>query len=262
MPFAELIHEYGYTIEEDGRVHGSRTFITKSDGAIATLPTRNVSLLPDEAGTNITGCYARRIRPSRSSDDPDTRYVVEYDTRSTLGTSGTLGITSDESSRTFDGSAEMMSITTELTSWRWDEAEIDMEEDLGLYKRAVLENFTISHYDLTTAEKNSLLAIMRDRAGTINAAAFEGYAIGQVLFDGWRGGDVINESGVRRWTLELVFIARLLTGEKRYVGGDITQDDWLYVWKSGASDGGFDKPKSKTSGEYLYRKTDFTGLEP
>lgn len=263
MAYKELIHEYSYKFEEDGRVHGSRTFIQDATGSILTLPTRNSSLLPDESGSDITGCYARTIQLRRDGDDPSPQYVVRYDTRSTLGSgSGSIGITSDESSRTFDGTAELLSIEGEGSGWEW-EVNGDMDSGMALYKRAVLEHFTIAHHDLTTAEKDSLLAIMRDRAGTINAAAFEGFAIGQVYFDGWRGGDTINESGLRRWTFELTFIARLLTGEEDYDGNAITANDWQYLWRTGVN-ASFERPVKKGSSpsEYLYRLTNFSSLLP
>jgi len=263
MAYKELIHEYNYSTEEDGRVHGTRTFISDASGSIGSLPVRNTSLLKDESGTDISGCFARQIQVRRDGDDPSPQYVVRYDTRSTLGGgSGSIGITSDEASRTFDGTAELLSIEGEGSGWEW-EVNGDMPGGMALYKRAVLEHFTISHYDLTTAEKNSLLAVMRDRAGSVNNAAFEGFATGQVYFDGWRGGDTINETGQRRWTFELSFVARLLTGEIDYEGDAITANDWQYLWRSGVN-ASFERPVKKgvSPTEYLYRETDFASLVP
>ena len=259
MAYKELIHKYTYKKDELGRVTGRRTFITDADGDVLTLPVRGTSKMPNEAGTDITGCLARSIEVVRDPDDNEPQYVVYYDTQSATGASGIQGISADEDSRSFDVSAELMSIDSAAGDWEWDLQGEAIGAGIALFKRAVMVEFSMVKSGLTTTAKNTLLTKIREQAGTINSATFEGYAEGQVYFAGPRGGNYTDEDGVEKWTVELCFTARLLTDEKDFNGDDITQDDWLYLYVDAPDAAGdFDKPKQGTN--YLYRKTNFTTL--
>lgn len=256
MAYKELIHKYEYSTDELGRVTGRRHFIEDSDGAILSLPVRGTSLMPDKEGTDITGCVCRQIKVVYNSNDKDPQYVALYSSQAS-GANGALGITNDEDSRTFDISAELLSLDGAGGGWKWEAQNEAIQEGVGLHKRIVLQNFTLAHTGLTTAEKNTLLGVIRDQAGTVNSAAFEGFAAGQVFFEGARGGDYINESGSRRWNLELSFVARLLEDEDAYTG-TISGDDWQYLMNPLTA--AFDKPK--LGSRYLYRETNFANLVP
>lgn len=259
MPYKELGRGYNYNTDEQGSVSGTRTFIVDSGGGIASLPVRGTSLMPNEFGVDIPGCLARQIRVQFDGDDRDPQYVVVYDTRSQFGVSGAMGITNDEANRSFDVQPELMSIDSEAGGWTWDLQAAPIDAGIAIFKRSVLQDFSMAKAGLSTTAKNTLLTKIRQQAGTINASAFEGFAVGQVYFNGSRGGNYKDQSGVERWNIELLFTARLLTDEKDYAGAAITQDDWLYLYidQEGAA-GDFDKPKRGSA--YLYRKTDFSSL--
>lgn len=260
MAYTELIHEYGYEKDEDGVTTGQRVFIEKTGGPVASLPVVGTAVLTDEDGTNMSGCIARSIQVRRNADDRDPQYVVKYSTKKRSRD----GFYPDTESRTFDGHAEMVSFTLpENNNWEWDIRDLPLPDGLPLYKRSVLVSFTITHPDLLNTAKNSLISTMKSQAGTINDATFEGFDEGQVLFEGWRGSDYVDSGTVRKWNIELMFTARLLTGEEDSDGNAVSGDDWLYVlMDSYATDSGvgWDKPKAGT--KYLYRKTDFSKLEP
>jgi hypothetical protein len=259
MPFKEIISKYGYTTDETGRISGSRHFVTDAAGPISALPVRGTSTMPNEAGAGMSGVLARRIRVLRDPEDRDFQYAVDYDSQPQTSPSPASGLTTDPASRSFEASAEIFSVASTPGAWEWSVNGGPVEEGLPLYKRAVLQNFSATRHGLTTAQKDALLGTIRDRAGSVNSAAFEGFAIGQVLFNGARGGDYTDESGVRKWSLELSFTARMLTGELDAGGAAITQDDWLYLYSE--AQGGFDKPQNVggTNG-FLYRKTSFSEL--
>jgi hypothetical protein len=85
---------------------------------------------------------------------------------------------------------------------------IDLDDE-SIYKRVGVVNFSIPRTGLTTSAYSTLLGTIKDRAGTINNAAFDGYNEGQVFFHGHRGGTYKEENGAQRWQVELIFTARL-----------------------------------------------------
>lgn len=260
MAYKELIHSYQYEVPEDGPISGRRVFIqvpTGTPGSVASLPIVGTSLLPDETGTNLPGVRCRRKRVVRDSNDKNPQYHFEYSAATPGSTGGTMGISTDPGDRSLDVQVEMLSFEDRDNVWGAvignDVAPSFDLNDRAVYKRTVLIPFAIPRANLSDSAYTALLAIVKDRAGTINTAAFEGYNIGQVLFEGIRGGTYTDANGNKRWNIELIFRARLLTGENSQ-GIPITQDDWNYIW-----DTYWLRPQAGV-GNFLYRKTDFSSL--
>jgi hypothetical protein len=263
MPYKELIHRYQLQQNEDGTLTGSRTFLITPSGPLASLPIVGTSTLTDVNGDPISGCLARRIHITRDNADKDPWHTVHYSTRSSLAT-GTIGITNDQASRTYDSTHEILNIEAETwaDSWKWLLRDTDLQSDPGIYARIVNTTFTIARHGLSNAQKDTLLGHHRNKAGTINNDAFDGYPEGSVLYDGLRGSDYIDSAGVRRWSFELLFIARELKNQTDYAGNPITKDTWLYVWNPEDGGAGWDIPVSKASNgpPRALEKSDFSTL--
>lgn len=254
--YKELIHSYKAQYPADGPVTGSRVYIKVATGGGA-LPIVGTSLLPDETGTPITGCLCRIKKVVRDLNDTNYQYHFEYSTSDTsLDLSGT-GVSTDPGDRSLEVQAESLSFQTgDNEVWEALDSNNTYQytlQDTSIYKRIVLIPFSIPRANLTAAAYNTLLTAVKTRAGTINNAAFEGFAAGQVLFEGIRGSTFTNASGLKRWSVELIFKARLLNGLDPNANL-IAADDWLYIF-----DNYYVKPRN-SAGKYLYEKTDFSAL--
>lgn len=257
--YKEIREQYQIDRPQEGPLTGRRLFISVpsgTPGAVSSLPIVGTSLMPSETGTPINGLLCRRIRTTYASDGPQAHYHLEYSTRP-LNIRRSFPETADPGDRTFDSYTETLSFPSDLAEWEAVDANNEVLfplTDDNIYKSVSYEEFTIPRRELTDAQYAALKATMRDRAGTINASAFEGYAVGQVLFVGPRGATYTNQNGLKRWAVDLQFRARLLTGElSGDAAGAITNDDWLYIWKDY-----WVKPRS--DGNFLYRKTNFSSL--
>jgi hypothetical protein len=257
MPYKELIHGYGYEAPQDGPTTGRRVYLYVPTGG-ETLPIVGTSTLPNENGVAMPGVICRKKRVVRDPSDPHPQLHFEYSTTPPGRTDGVL-IPTDPGDRSFEAYAETLAFENKDgggwigVSQTPGDGNDQPLTDTSIYKRVVLVDFTIPRANLTTASYNSLLSTIRTHAGTINSAAFEGYAEGQVYFEGPRGATFTTADGQKRWSLELRFKARLLTGEGD-LAGPITKDDWLYIW-----DNYWVRPRN-SDGLFLYRKTDFSEL--
>ena len=248
MPYKET----SYRLEEDAKgIRGIRVFTQDASGDVATLPIVLTDLMPDEAGSGIPNCLARRKVTTYQGNIPVV--TVQYNTSDGISISGGINVSDNPDSRTFDTTTEIVHMDSPTQGWNWDGGTDVVDTPMG--KLIVLSRFTIPIAGLTTAQKNTFRTSVLSQAGTINDAAFEGFAIGQVRFDGIRGGDRYDESGDQTWAFELEFTAKIINDTH---ASTPSQDHWNYEWRSSqsAANTGWYKPELGAS-KWLYKASTF-----
>lgn len=254
--YKELASGYKLT-EGQKNTTGTRLFVrddVSGDVAVASLPVVGTSLMKNYSGSDITGCLCRSSRPYEQDGVKHIEFSYSIsDPDSGAGKGGGSYVPTDTSSRSFSGAAELVVIEGGKSEWVWQEAGTPVTQSLS--KRIFTGTFTVPIPGMNEVQKALYLAIVKNLAGTINNATFEGFAIGQVLFVGIDGGTYRDANGVLFWSFNAQFQFRIIRDEV----WDVTQNDWLLVWN--VETGRWDYPRIDISGfKYLYKKTDFSTL--
>lgn len=251
----------GYKYSETAvQITGERLFHRDDSGgsvAAADLPapggTAAKDLFKDPSGSTVSGCYCReKVFVFLGGGSAAYGWLFKYSTRdsSMQGDSGGgESVSTDSDTRRFDVGGEMVSLSTPGSDWLWksDDAAVDQP----VYRRVVNGRFTIPKPDMSESAKNTFLGLVKAQAGTINAASFEGFNIGEVLFAGISGGTYYDEEGNLRWSFDMQFEFRCIPG--------ITNNDWQYILRD---NGEWDRPYWDNSGAdvFLYSTSDFSAL--
>jgi hypothetical protein len=226
---------------------------TSGSIAAASLPiVIGTSTMTNAAGTAITGCVCRRYRWKKVSGVA--QVTANYSSATTkLGGGGQppepgSAVSWDEDMVQWSAGGEVLSIPGDSKTWKWDSDTAAVNQPV--FK--VVATGTIRLPKVVCAEQlSSFKGFVRGCVGHINSAEFEGYAEGQVLFEGADGGARINSAGVLEYGFDLVFKWRL-------IGGSVSSADWQYIWREDKG-GLWDKPKDP-SGGLLYATADFSDL--
>jgi hypothetical protein len=260
--YVELGDQYELETTEKG-VTGTRVFRrddTNGTVAAASLPVVGTSLMVDRSGSNVTGCVARRKREIWAGGHEGTPEIAyTYDTEDANNPLPGSSITQDDDHEEFDLSVsrETFHPDPNVASgdyWKITGAAEALDEPLPV---AILQGSFSKPFpnkSMTSAQKDTLLARLKTYARTINTAAFEGFAVGQVMFTGVSGGSFRTSSGAKRYRFMLHFEFRILGDDM--TGTAITQDDWLYIASAQAAK--FVKPVTNTTSKNLYKKSDFS----
>jgi hypothetical protein len=249
----------GYRLDESQKnTTGTRLFVrddVSGDIAVGSLPVVGTSLMVDYAGSNITGCLCRGSRPYEQDGVKhiEFRYSI-VDPDSATGKGGGSYVPNDASSRSFAGAAELIVIEGGKNEWVWENAATPVTQSMS--KSIFTGTFTVPVPEMSAAQKALYLDIVKTKAGTINNATFEGFAVGQVLFSGIDGGTYRDADGGLKWSFNAQFQFRIIKDDI----WEITQNDWLLVWNIEA--GRWDYPRYNVASvwKYLYAKTDFSNL--
>lgn len=259
IPVRELYKDWSLTVQEN-KLSGNRTFI---DDVTRTtfLPT-----ILDPFDNNNANLLLRTITTKKFAPDPadKTKWLNEYHCTYATGDNGSTKHYPDVSQRKFDAGGEISTMpqpdTTKAAAnplWKWTSDNKDIVSPQTLFIVSGLGTFTRSLKFSSTTDKNSWLTNQCfPKLGTLNSAAFENFAEGQVLFESISGGSVATPIGWTIWQFEATFKYRLIGtagGQAR-----ILKDDWLYILRQDGSI--WDKPQNKNNGLYLYTKSDFSQI--
>jgi len=260
--------EYVLDVSMEG-ITGTRTF-QQNDAAgnvaAASLPEVGTSLMVDLGGTDVANCICRRKRAVFIGGDGGTRgYEFTYSTEETTVSNSMNNRPRNLAAEDFELSVEEEVIQAypsgRLNVFEFEGAANDDVKwaEQGIPRKLMTGTFNIpyANQELNSTQRDTFIGKIKTYGGTINAAAFMGFAAGQVRFDGASGGNFVNDEGNVRWAFNLHFSFKLLGGS--LVGGTaISSDDWLYIVNE--KEGVYRKVKNHDTGKYLYEKSNFATL--
>lgn len=260
--------DFEFLVEETG-ISGTRTFIRDDESGevgAGSLPVVGTGKMVDMSGSEVNNCLCRRKRGifvEGYGGAPGYRF--EYSTEEISITSDAgAGVPRDDAAEEYDISADVDQFTPDpdIASgdyWIFEGAGSDVQVVEQSLPVAVSKG-TISvphpNQEMSDAEKTAFLDKARDQVGSINSAAFKGFAEGQVYFENVSGGTYRNSSGSLRSAFRLHFAWRSV--QDPFGGAVIKTDAWLYVLSD--KEGRLRKPKTNVGGKYLFRKTNFATL--
>jgi hypothetical protein len=256
--YQELREDFEWEQTVSG-ISGTRAFVEKTGGA-DSLPEIGDGHDFDQSFSNVTckslkakisywdsgagGADKLKIIASYATPDPDDPDEQSDDEL--------------EEQRRYTSGAEIISIPSGKDRWKW--ATDGAVADIPISIVVGLNTFSISRVFDSDGAKNAWLSKSEKAQGTINAVTFEGHRKGSVMYMGTDGGTEYDNDGEKRWVFTLQFAYRNINDPDK----ELTQDDWLYVWRpddEGEDGGKWDKPITKeTVGKGLYKHTVFNTL--
>lgn len=259
---------YSFDQNESGST-GRRTFQRNDDAgsvAAASLPVVGTSLMVDPADANVPNCFCRSKTATFVEGDALTiGYVFEYSTKdSTFSGSGGGHGPKNPASRSYEMGLEENTFLTGESDGKVAKFEFVgatsgseyAEQNVPVFANVGAISIPHANQAMDATAKTAFLTLVATYGRTINSVAFEGFAIGQVRYDGYTGGDYYNEAGAQRWAFELHFSVKQIGEDLN--GTLIAEDDWLY--QINEKEGLYRKLKNHATGKFLYEKKAFAAL--
>ena len=254
--YKELSAGYQFTRNVRGGPTGRRWFQRNdATGTIAQrdLPQPGLSQMVDENGKNVFGCYATSSTIRYASGHGATPiYEVQY---GPLGLSGEVTHGTAESVR-FDVGTEQVLLPAERFKWHTSINPIPFPIGVGVTTGSI----TKLKSGLTKSQDTQFRIMLIERMQTLNSKDFEGFAAGNVKFEGAYGSSYRDHMGKLRFSYELMFAFRVLP----VVDG--TAPTWAWQRELNVhDDSAFRAPEwelvySKSGTKLRYKMTNFDDL--
>ena len=249
---------YKYKVTED-ETTGQEIYKRHDDAASGiapgALPVVGTTALDDPDGNAVASCVCRSKEFIYESGDTamGAHWTFLYSTTKGAGGNPGKNVNTDPETRRFEMGGKILSIKSGEESWYWETDQTPVKQPIA--KLLTVGSFTIPKGPLTPAQKTTFIGLVKTQASTLNDAAFEDFAEGQVMFEGIRGGTTFVD-GELNFQFEMMFTYKIINDDWQVV----SKDDWFYLWRE--DNGTWDIPNDSPSGagNRHYKKTDFTLL--
>lgn len=252
--YKELMDGWELTYDRNGPA-GTRVFQRNDVAGSITLANLPIvvgsSTMTTKSGSAITGCVCQgyKWRFTGGVAQVTATYGLGDGRKGAPAPPGDA-ISTDPNMDQWSAAGDVFSIPDGGAEWTWSSTPLVAVEqplfiavpsgEIRLPKTVLAANFS--------AFKSAVAALV----GKTNGATFEGYAVGQVLFEGAQGGARYNAAGVLEYGFDLIF-------KWRKVGGSVESDDWNYIWREDGT-GKWDTPIDSSFGT-LYDEGNFTTVD-
>ena len=244
--YKELASGFEFVRDRKGAT-GRRVFQRNdADGtiSIADLPVVGFSKMVNEWGRPVAGCIALSSRYTFAAGHTETPvFTVSY------GPPGLEGsVEHEESTSHFNVGVHQLSSPAHFWKYQGSTAKVSAPVPVEISTGTV----TRVKSGLTQAKNTSFRAVMVNNMGRLNDRAFEGFARGNVKFEGGYGGSYRDADGNLRYSYELIFAYKIARALK---SGSPVNDVWQKEYN--AEVGGWYTVVDGSSGFKRYSYIDF-----
>ena len=169
--------------------------------APADLPIVGLSQMVNESGNVITGCVALKSRMTYAGGHGESAlYTVDY------GPPGLEGsVEHEDTTVRFDIGIQQLSSPAHFWKYRGSTTPVSTPIPIEISVGTITRIKSGLSESQNTAFRNTLVQSM----GTLNVRSFEGFARGNVKFEGAYGGSYRDSNGDVKFSYELVFTYRI-----------------------------------------------------